>query len=90
VGHGYVITAAETIAVILAGARRNVGMSELFAIIDVWPAVVVEVASCAFDAIVESLPLDVAELLGRRVPATRSLSITRRRRRPLRRPVLRQ
>jgi hypothetical protein len=32
--------------------------------------VVFEVAAAGFDAIVEAPPLDIAELLGRRIPAT--------------------
>jgi len=58
---------------------RYARMTELIAIVHVWPAVIVEVLSCAFDSIVEALPLGLMQILWRHIPATAILRKSRRR-----------
>jgi hypothetical protein len=75
--HRRVVAAAEALAVVPARVARNMGMTVFVAILYVRPAMMVEVLASTFDAIVEALALDVAELLRRRIPAAVILTISR-------------
>lgn len=66
--HRYFVATTKTIAVVGLGAVWNMGMTILIAVIDVGPAMIVVVLTCAFDTIMKTLALDVAKLLRRTVP----------------------
>ena len=66
--HCCFIAATEAFAVVCPGASGNVRMAVLVTITDVGSAMVVVVPASALDAVVESLPLDVAKFLWRHVP----------------------
>ena len=74
-GRGSFITASKTVTVVRARAAGYVRMPVLIAVIDIWSAVVVEVLACSFNAIMETLTLDIAELLGWNIPASGTLSV---------------
>ncbi len=74
VAHRRLVTAAEAFAIVGAHAALDARMAELIAILDVRLAMVVEIFASAFNAIMETLPLNIAELLRRRVPPTLSIS----------------
>lgn len=69
VPHGDVVAAAEAVTVGFALLWGHVRVTELFVLLDIGLAMVVEVVAGTFDAVVEALPLDVIQLLGRHVPA---------------------
>ena len=80
--HGGVVSLAESIPVVPAHLARNEGrMPELVAVVRVRRTVILKVLPRAFDAVVIAALLELAELLRRSVPAARTLSITRGRRR---------
>jgi hypothetical protein len=60
---GCLIAATEAFAVVCPGAFGNMRMTILITIVDVGSAMVVAVLAGALDAVVISLPLDVAEFL---------------------------
>ena len=66
--HGRVIAATETFSIVIPGAFRNVGVAEFFPALDIGSAVMIEVLAGPFNAIVKTLPLDFAELMGRGIP----------------------
>lgn len=67
-GHCAVVSGTESIPVVLAKIVCDVGMTVLFAILNVGRAVILEVFARALDSVVESLALRLAELGGRRIP----------------------
>jgi hypothetical protein len=70
VREGCIVATAKALAVFVAGGWGNGGTAEFRSSFRIRGAVVFEVAAASFDAIVEAPPLDIAELLGRRIPAT--------------------
>jgi hypothetical protein len=76
VAHGRIVAAAEAFAVIPSRIVRNVGMAVFVAVLYIRPAMVVVVLASTFDAIMEALALNVAELLRRRIPAALVLSVS--------------
>jgi hypothetical protein len=76
--HGFVVAAAESLAIVMSRTCLNMRMTELITVIHVWLAVVVEVLASSFDSIVEALTLDIAKLLRWCIPSTRPLIITAR------------
>lgn len=78
--HRRVIATAKAFAVVGPRAVRNMWMTILIAVVDVWSAMVVVVFARAFDAIVKTLALDIAKLLRGSIPCavliiTRSLRV---------------
>jgi hypothetical protein len=78
--HGRIVAAAEAFAVIPSRVVGNVGVAVFVAVLYIRAAMVVVVLAGTFDAIMEALALNVAELLRRRIPAALILSISRGRR----------
>src|SRR5258708_39743174 len=64
------VGASEACEGVCAGAFGNMRVAILITIVDIGPSVVVIVFTGTLDAIVISLPLDVAEFLRGRVPVT--------------------
>jgi hypothetical protein len=77
VTHARIVAVAEAFAVIPSRVVRNVGMAVFVAVLYIRAAMVVVVLASTFDAIMETLPLNVAELLRRGIPAALVLSISR-------------
>src|ERR1700759_964508 len=75
--HCSFIAATEAFTIVVPCARRDVRMTVLITVVYVGPAVIVEVFTCSLDAVVVALALNVAELLGRNVPTSWSLSVGR-------------
>jgi hypothetical protein len=73
------VSAPKRLAVVVPQLRRNLRMPELLAIVHIRPAMVVEVMSCAFDARMKSLPLNLSILTRRHIPAFTLRRIARRR-----------
>lgn len=67
--HRATVASAKSIAIRVAHLRRDMGMAKLIAVFDVGPAVIVDVASRALDAVMKTLTLDLVELLGSDIPA---------------------
>lgn len=72
--HGHVVSAAETIPIIVTRRWIDVRMPVFFAAVHVWRAMMIEILAGAFDAVVKTLPLNVAKFGWRRVPASLILS----------------
>ena len=64
-----VVAAAEAFAVRIAIVSANRRMAESPCFFHIRGTVVFEVSTAGLDAILESLPLNIAELLRRRIPA---------------------
>ena len=64
-----VVTAAEAFAILIAILWANRGMAECPCSFRSWGTVIFKVGPAGLDAIVKSLPLNIAELLRRRIPA---------------------
>jgi hypothetical protein len=73
--HGFVVPAAESLAIVVSRTSLNMRMTVFVTVIHVRLAVVVEVLASSFDAIVEALTLDIAKLLRWCIPFTPSLII---------------
>jgi hypothetical protein len=69
--HCTVVTAAESLAVGLAQIAGKMRMPVFVAIVDVGPAVILEVAAGTFHPVPESLPLHIVELIRKSVPLWR-------------------
>jgi hypothetical protein len=69
VRNGHLITAAETVAVVVANGWGNRGMAEFISPFHIQFTMTFKVVAGGFDAIVEALALNVPELLGRCIPA---------------------
>ena len=81
VGDGRVIATAEALAVGIADFRRSTGIAIFVAVVDVGAAMVIEVAVCAFDAVMEAAALNVAEFARGCIPAVSVLGDAEGRRR---------
>ena len=66
--HGCLIAVPETFTVIFASAGRYMRMPILIAIVYVRGAMMIEVPTSAFNAVVKTLALNVAEFGWRRIP----------------------
>jgi hypothetical protein len=66
---GLIVAAPEAVPVIIAGGWGNRGIAEFVSSLGVWLTAVFKVAAGGFDAIVEALALDLAELLRGDIPA---------------------
>jgi hypothetical protein len=64
-----IVAVAEAFAVFVTGGLGDRGMAESICSFDIWGTVILKVGPAGLDAIVESLPLNIAELLRRRIPA---------------------
>jgi hypothetical protein len=73
--HPRLISTAESLAVVVPCTRGNVRVTIFIAIIHVWPAMIVIVFACTFNAVVIALTLDILKFLGRCVPSTLALSV---------------
>lgn len=73
--HRDFVAATESLAVVVSCACRNMRMTIFVAPLYVRRAVMVEVLAGSFDAVMEALTLDIAKLLRRCVPSTRSLVV---------------
>jgi hypothetical protein len=74
------VAPAESVTILMARIMRNIRMPIFIAILHVWLPVILEVAPCALDAVVESTPRDVAPVVIRN-PRPWLVVIARRRRR---------
>jgi hypothetical protein len=74
---GHIVAAAEAFAVFVAGGFGHRRPTELHCRIHVRGTVAFVVSAAGFDAIMESLPLNIAELLWRRIPAGAILSVAK-------------
>ncbi len=70
VGKGRIVAAAEAVAIIVAVVSRNRGTAVFHSVFHVRVMVILKVVTGRFDATVEALALNIAELLGRRIPAS--------------------
>jgi hypothetical protein len=73
--HRNIVAAPESIAIVMSRTWRNMRMAKFVAVIHVRRAVVVEVLARPFNAVVETLTLNVTKLLRRGIPSTRCLAI---------------
>ena len=69
VRHSPVVSAPESLAIGTPRVRWKMRTPVFVAILDVWLPVIFNIAAGAFDAIVETLPLNFIEFLRRRIPA---------------------
>jgi hypothetical protein len=51
------------------------GMAILVAVVHIWPAVIIKILMRSFDAIVETLPLNLIQFLRRHIPAAAFLAV---------------
>jgi hypothetical protein len=73
---GCLVAATVTFAVVCPGTFGDMRMTILIAVVDVGSAMVVVILPRAFDAVVVSLPLDIAKLLRGRIPVTVAIAVT--------------
>jgi hypothetical protein len=66
--HGDVVTATEALAIGAPHGFRDVGTAILIAIVDVGTAMIAEILSCAFDAVVKASALNVVPRIGWAIP----------------------
>jgi hypothetical protein len=79
--HGLLVSAAKGLLVIPSHFARHIRMTILIAVVDVWPAVIVNILSRTFNSIVKTPALNVVELSWRSFPVVpvSILTIPRRR-----------
>ncbi len=68
--HARIVAAAEAFAVVIAHSTIHMGMAVLFVIGRVGATVMIEIPARSLNAIMETLPLHVAELRRRLIPSS--------------------
>src|SRR6185369_12723359 len=76
--HSLLISAAESLPVVLTCAPLDMRMAILIAIIHIRPTMLVVILARALDPVVIALALNFAKLAGRSIPSTFILRIARR------------